>query len=630
MAIEVLQQWKHSYQAFQPLRLGLEDNAILEGLPLILQDDAAVWWQGVKHEIDTWEEFEIRLRHAYAPKKPTYAILQDIIEIKQDKNTPTEIFIQKKRALIAQLPPPRLTEQFEIDMIFGQLRFEVRDKINRDTVTTFKELSEKARHVERSLSERAAKMEKPVTSHSTKLKSRCNSCRIRGHTADVCRKQLLPRNEVNEQATDKSQAGPKANQSATASVTPLVPAKPKFKCYGCGEPGVVRSRCPKCNIEKVKLEEICSINLSGTHRRPTVPIKIDNIESIGHVDTCAKFSVCSYQLYRRLSDEGYKFKQERRYITLADGVPKMQDVHTITVPICVYGKTVPTLLVVLPGPSNTKTYLGVDYITDSLMVVNIPQLTFRFLDEPSKVFDLIQEDIGETLISQIVSDLALPELLSPLLSPTLSIPEKCMTPKQSTSMTEMSLERPYGPSFSIGLTVSPKMAVKRQLEPQLADEASSTSAQSMSISQLPPERIRKSYGPLIPIELRTPPKRQRNVLLDGYSPIIDALKQDAMRAFQEDDIKLSPVSRNLFGSRSTDIASIDIAERVLSSEEDKQLNELISQHEDIFIPNGKPTTQTEHVIDTGSHRPISVPPYRLPPAKTEILKEKSVKCLKRG
>ncbi|XP_063545726.1 uncharacterized protein LOC134753718 [Cydia strobilella] len=315
----------------------------------------------------------LRIRNSFTVKKPAYAILQDIIEIKQDKNTPTEIFIQKKRALIAQLPPPRFTEQFEIDMIFGQLRFEIRDKINRDTITNFKELSEKARHVERSLSERAAKMEKPVTSHNTKLKSRCNYCRIPGHTADVCRK-LLRRNE---QATEKPEAVPKPSQSATASVTPLDPTKPKFKCYGCGEPGVVRSRCPKCNIEKVKLEEICSINLSGTHRRPTVPMKIDNIESIGHVDTCAKSSVCSYQLYRRLSDEGYKFKQERRYITLADGLTKMQDVHTITVPIYVYGRTVPTLLVVLPGASNTKTLLGVDYITDSLMVVNIPQLTCR-------------------------------------------------------------------------------------------------------------------------------------------------------------------------------------------------------------------------------------------------------------
>ncbi|XP_047987137.1 uncharacterized protein LOC125226991 [Leguminivora glycinivorella] len=598
----------------------LEDSAILEGLPLILQDDAAVWWQGVKHEIDTWKEFENRLRHAYAPKKPTYAILQDIIEIKQDKNTPTEIFIQKKRALIAQLPSPRFTEQLEIDMVFGQLRFEIRDKINRDTITTFKELSEKARHVERSLSEKAAKMDKPVASHNTKLKSRCNYCRIPGHTADVCRK-LLRRNE---QATEKPEAKP--SQSTTSSITPLDPAKPKFKCYGCGEPGVVRSRCPKCNTEKVKLEEICSINLSGTHRRPTVPIKIDNIESIGYVDTCAKSSVCSYQLYRRLTDEGYKFKQERRYITLADGVPKMQDVHTITVPICVYGKAVPTLLVVLPGPSNTKTYLGVDYITDSLMIVNIPQLTCRFLDEPSKVFDLMMEDIGETLISQVVSEVSLPELLSP----TLSLPEKCTTPKKSTSTTEMSLERPYGPSFSIGLTVSPKMAVKRQLEPQLADEAPSTSVQSMSSSQLPPEEILKNYGPLIPIELRTPPKRQRNILLDGYSPIIDVLKRDAMRAIDEDDIELSPVSRNLFGTPSTDIASIDVAERVLSLEEDQQLNELISQHEDIFIPNGKPTTHTEHVIDTGSHRPISVPPYRLPPAKTEILRAEVSKMLKEG
>lgn len=593
---------------------GLADKSVFEGLPLILQDDAAVWWQGVKHEVKTWDEFENRLRYTYAPKKPAYQVFQEIIEIKQDDNTPTEIFIQGKRALIAQLPPPRLTEAHELDMVFGQIRFEIRDRISRESVTSFKDLSEKTRQIERSLGEKSSKKDRKDNVHNIK-RTRCSYCRAPGHTADVCRKLKRSSNVVSE--------NPERSMMPTSS---LDLAKPKYKCYGCGEPGVVRSRCQKCNVQKVKLEEIsfCSNSTCDKRLRPTVPISIGSIQVIGYIDTCAKSSVASYRLYKSLLTEGYQFKEERMYITFADGISKMQNVLTISVPVFVYGRTVPTSFIVLPEAKDNKTLLGVDFIQDALMIINLPQLTCRFVDDPANAYDLNQEGIAETIIAEVVSEVEIPELLSPM----QATPEKNMIPEHYSSVTEMSLKRPYGPTFSYGLTISPKSIVRQQPEPRLADEAPSTLTQGMNTSQQPPMENFANYGPLIPIELRTPPhKRQRQTQLDGYSPIIDELYRDAMRAVEETVVTLSPVSKNLFGSPSTDIASIDVHNRALSHEENQRLDMFLRQHEDVFIPNGKPTTQTEHIIDTGSHRPISVPPYRLPPAKTQILKEEINKML---
>lgn len=48
----------------------IEDEDVLTDL--ILTNDAATWWQGIKNQVKTWSQFEERLRHAFAPKNLAY------------------------------------------------------------------------------------------------------------------------------------------------------------------------------------------------------------------------------------------------------------------------------------------------------------------------------------------------------------------------------------------------------------------------------------------------------------------------------------------------------------------------------------------------------------------------------
>ncbi|KAL0821581.1 hypothetical protein ABMA28_005033 [Loxostege sticticalis] len=66
---------------------------------------------------------------------------------------------------------------------------------------------------------------------------------------------------------------------------------------------------------------------------------------------------------------------------------------------------------------------------------------------------------------------------------------------------------------------------------------------------------------------------------------------------------------------------------MLNSEERLQLSDLLQQNEDIFKPGGGPTPFAEHHIDTGTHPPIAVPPYRLTPAKKELMRAELEKML---
>nr|XP_049693483.1 uncharacterized protein LOC126054010 [Helicoverpa armigera] len=58
---------------------------------------------------------------------------------------------------------------------------------------------------------------------------------------------------------------------------------------------------------------------------------------------------------------------------------------------------------------------------------------------------------------------------------------------------------------------------------------------------------------------------------------------------------------------------------VLTQPERDLLEQTLVDNGDIFQLGGEPTPYAEHRIDTGEHPPISVPPYRLTPAKKELM-----------
>lgn len=224
----------------------IEDEEAIKSMPLVLRGEAATWWNGIKEQVVTWEDFQARIRHAFAPKKPAFIIYQDIIGIKQAETELTEIFVSKKRALFAQLPEPAPPESQQLDMIYGQLRFKIRSKMPRNTIITYDDLLKSARAVERLLIEKQPRNKAQSTTeqpNDTPLpkKVRCGYCRFVGHTAEVCRKKA--REQQGKPIEKSSTSARPIPVQPTTSVTTQAPSpsQPKFSCYGCGAPGVVRS-----------------------------------------------------------------------------------------------------------------------------------------------------------------------------------------------------------------------------------------------------------------------------------------------------------------------------------------------------------------------------------------------------
>ena len=68
----------------------------------------------------------------------------------------------------------------------------------------------------------------------------------------------------------------------------------------------------------------------------------------------------------------------------------------------------------------------------------------------------------------------------------------------------------------------------------------------------------------------------------------------------------------------------------LSTQQQRALENLLKTYERCFQPGGEPTPFAEHRINTGDQLPVAVPPYRMNPAKKELLKTEIDKLLEDG
>lgn len=129
---------------------------------MLLDGFAATWYQGVKHTVTAWDEVLDLLRTTFGPQVPPYRVYRELFAKEQDMNTPTDIFVCQARCLLSKLPPNTLSEDTQIDMIYGHLHRRIREKVPRDKVKTFSELLTQCRLVEETFEKNIIVTNKPV------------------------------------------------------------------------------------------------------------------------------------------------------------------------------------------------------------------------------------------------------------------------------------------------------------------------------------------------------------------------------------------------------------------------------------------------------------------------------------
>lgn len=128
-----------------------------------------------------------------------------------------------------------------------------------------------------------------------------------GHTIEECR---------NKKKADEKEGKPEAKATEEK--------KDVLKCYGCGNPGYIRSKCPKCQGDQIGTNtiEFCKITQRS---RPIFNIKVGDANGIAFADSGAQVSVAGHSLYQILEKEDYPFSDEVVRVAYADGIQRPEN-----------------------------------------------------------------------------------------------------------------------------------------------------------------------------------------------------------------------------------------------------------------------------------------------------------------
>lgn len=545
---------------------GITDQRALISLPLLFEGYASSWWQGVQHEAKTFAEAIQLLRDAFAPPKPDWRLYAEIFQDKQKINESTDSFICRKRQLFAQLKE-RLAESTIINMLFSQLNIKIREKISRESVQTFQDLLSKAREIEMCMAEnrfephdrkfapQITKFELTNSQLDQNEKSfvRCSYCRKRNHTADVCYKRI-----------EKEKKGK--------------PEENKLHCYGCGAVGFYRSNCPTCNnknvMESPKFLDFNSIETSIVGRNvPTVEINVNGLKGEAYLDTAARTSIAGYYLYKKLKEKEVNFQNVHAEITLADGMVKKEVVCSTIVDIIIANRLKRIRFICLPNAKDNRTLLGIDFLEQSGIVMDLAQRTWHFKDEPSKIFEFKRKPsklqgvgLGHVNISDnnATSSSKVDDLLSWFISNNES-------PESHTPKVNHCKSNDYSPGglfkiFEDSLPTNFEMPQEENLFPPL--------------------------------------KKSRNQAVN----------------LVETYFELNAIDFNI----------CENGEGVITTDQKRKLTQFLANNEGLFENICSPIKNVTHKIDTGNHHPISNPPYRISPAMKDRLKTELDDMLSNG
>ena len=533
-----------------------DENAV-NSMPMLLEGDAAEWWRGVKASAEKFSDVTRMIRDAFSPPKPAWRIYAEINETKQQISEPTDSFIRKKRALFSRLEKVP-DESDQIDILFGMLHSRIRERVLRHKIETFDDLLADAREAEYVLAERGDddKASREGSS-SGKMAVRCKFCKRKGHVEDDCFKK---RDAV--------------AQHPSANPEPIF-VKPKYACYGCGKPGVVRAKCPNCSKDKTgSTPTKVAFNAFGVCAGSDIPmvnVEIFGIPGQAFFDCGSKTSIASANLKRIMEFKGCTFEKLRCHTTLADGSSKLQDFFTTVCKIVIGGKCLNIKFLAFPDDrENNRTLLGADFLESAEIVIRMGQRSWHFENNADQVFYFAEE---------WPLDLNLLEIIG--------VPRPVAQLKRTKAMQKMSSDNGF---------VTPK----RQHKVQLSDVEISGPDYAMN-SDYSPHSIQSIFKDALATTESTP--ERPSTLFKGV-----------VRARTEDDPIFIPLNAFDFEILKPSDASN------LNTEERKQLNDVLEEHRVLFGSSEMPTPYAVHKINTGDHEPIFSPPYRISFAKAEILK----------
>ncbi|GFY11488.1 retrovirus-related Pol polyprotein from transposon 297 [Trichonephila clavipes] len=190
-----------------------------------------------------------------------------------------------------------------------------------------------------------------------------------------------------------------------------VPRSPSFKnegrnpirCYGCGTPGVIKSKCPKCmraNEMETAVNCMTLFNLnSNLYPTSVIVLKIFGEKIAVYADTSAFHTIAGEKIFKFLQEHDVTFTNKRISFMMADGIRRTIMALSTVVNLYIEGKVIPTEFLVLPDAKGNKTLLGLDFFNAAGIVLDVQGGKWHFSGNPHKQYKFFKKTLEDVTLS---------------------------------------------------------------------------------------------------------------------------------------------------------------------------------------------------------------------------------------
>ncbi|GFW28334.1 uncharacterized protein TNCV_4640011 [Trichonephila clavipes] len=170
-----------------------------------------------------------------------------------------------------------------------------------------------------------------------------------------------------------------------------------LRCYGCGKQGVIKSRCPTCNLNASQRTDVATnhINAYTTQTRSPrltlIDITFCGIKGRVCADTGSSHLISGERIFQIFKNKGLLFRETTLAMSLADGQQTTGEVLTTQVMVEIEGRSVLTKFIILPKAKRNRTLLGTDFLSSAGLVLDVKNTCWYFWDNPTHKYPFGEE-----------------------------------------------------------------------------------------------------------------------------------------------------------------------------------------------------------------------------------------------
>ncbi|GFU15480.1 retrovirus-related Pol polyprotein from transposon 412 [Trichonephila clavipes] len=182
------------------------------------------------------------------------------------------------------------------------------------------------------------------------------------------------------------------------------------RCYDCGKQGVIKSRCPTCNLNVSQRTDVATNHINAYTAQTRSPrltlIDITFCGIKGHVcaDTGSSHSIAGERMFQIFKDKGLLFQETTLAMSLADGQQITGEALTTQVMVEVEGRSVLTKFIILPKAKGNRTFLGTDFLSSAGLVLDVKNTYWYFWDNPTHKYPFGEELDTPSIVEKMSSN----------------------------------------------------------------------------------------------------------------------------------------------------------------------------------------------------------------------------------